>query len=98
MLFSAHICHPSLANDNCSGMALLTHAGGAAQSRQTRYSYRFLFAPGTIGASPGLLAATRPDVERIKHGLVVSCVGDGGGPTYKKSRRGDATIDRAMAR
>lgn len=49
-LFSAHICHPSLANDNCSGLALLTHLAQEISSRRTRYSYRFLFAPGTIGA------------------------------------------------
>src|SRR5262249_54029802 len=34
--------------------------------------------------------------QRIKHGLVVSMLGDGGGPTYKKSRRGDSMIDRAV--
>ena len=59
------------------------------------YSYRFLFAPGTIGAI-AWLAANEARSARIKHGLVVSMVGDGGGPTYKKSRRGDAPIDCAM--
>jgi len=49
-LFSAHICHPSLANDNCSGVALLTHLAKRMAGVRTRYSYRFLFAPGTIGA------------------------------------------------
>ena len=52
--------------------------------------------PGTIGAI-AWLARNEHRVGRIRHGLVVSCVGDGGGPTYKKSRRGDAFIDRAMA-
>jgi len=95
VLLSAHVCHPSLANDNCSGLALLTHFAETLAHRQTRYSYRFLFAPGTIG-SITWLARNESMVDRIKHGLVVSCVGDGGGPTYKKSRRGDAQIDRAM--
>jgi aminopeptidase-like protein len=94
-LFSAHICHPSLANDNCSGLALLTLLAGRLASHKTRYSYRFLFAPGTIGAI-AWLARNEHQVARIRHGLVVSCLGDGGGPTYKKSRRGDAMIDRAM--
>lgn len=94
-LLSAHICHPSLANDNCSGVALLTHLAKRMAKMRTRYSYRFLFAPGTIGAITWL-ARNEKRSERIKHGLVVSMVGDGGGPTYKKSRRGDATIDRAM--
>jgi aminopeptidase-like protein len=94
-LFSAHICHPSLANDNCSGLALLTLLAERLAPLRTRYSYRFLFAPGTIGAI-AWLARNEDRVSRIRHGLVVSCVGDGGGPTYKKSRRGDAFIDRAM--
>src|SRR5882724_5457754 len=94
-LLSAHVCHPSLANDNCSGVALLTHLAKRISGLRTRYSYRFLFAPGTIGAITWL-ARNEDRVHRIKHGLVVSMVGDRGGPTFKKSRRGNADIDRAM--
>jgi aminopeptidase-like protein len=95
-LLSAHVCHPSMANDNCSGVALLTHLAKRIASLQTRYSYRFLFAPGTIGAITWL-ARNENNIQRLKHGLVISMVGDGGGPTYKKSRRGDAKIDQAIA-
>jgi aminopeptidase-like protein len=95
VLLSAHICHPSLANDNCSGIALLTYLASRISTIKTRYSYRFIFAPGTIG-SIAWLALNERIVSRIKHGLVVSMVGDGGGPTYKKSRRGDARIDQAV--
>jgi aminopeptidase-like protein len=95
VLFSAHICHPSLANDNCSGLALLTELARSLAPIRTRYTYRFLFAPGTIGAITWL--ARNPDaVKRVRHGLVVSCVGDRGNPTYKRSRRGTAVVDRAM--
>jgi aminopeptidase-like protein len=94
-LLSAHVCHPSLANDNCSGIALLTLLAKRMMGLRTRYSYRFLFAPGTIGAITWL-SRNEEHVGRIKHGLVVSMVGDGGGPTYKKSRRGDCAIDRAV--
>jgi aminopeptidase-like protein len=96
VLLSAHICHPSLANDNCSGLALLTMLARALGRRPTRHTYRFVFLPGTIGAITWL-ARNEAVTSRIKHGLVVSCLGDGGGPTYKKSRRGDALVDRAMA-
>ncbi|MHC2336528.1 aminopeptidase-like protein [Bradyrhizobium sp. USDA 4454] len=95
VLLSAHVCHPSLANDNCSGLALLAELLNHIAQMRTRYSYRFLFAPGTIGAITWL-ARNEHRVHHIKHGLVVSMVGDGAGPTYKKSRRGDAEIDRAM--
>jgi aminopeptidase-like protein len=94
-LLSAHVCHPSLANDNCSGIALLTHLARKMVGFPTRLSYRFLFAPGTIGAI-AWLASNEGRTQRVKHGLVVSMVGDGGGPTYKRSRQGDAAIDRAM--
>jgi len=96
VLLQAHTCHPSLANDNCSGIALLTHLAAAMAPLKTRYTYRFVFAPGTIGAITWL-ARNQPGAKRIKHGLVLSCVGDGGGPTYKRSEKGDAAIDRVMA-
>jgi aminopeptidase-like protein len=95
-LLSAHICHPSLANDNCSGLALLAILGAQLRSRPRRYSYRLIFAPGTIGAI-AWLARNEAIAKRIRHGLVVSGVGDAGGPTYKRSRRGNSKIDRAMS-
>jgi aminopeptidase-like protein len=97
VLFSVHTCHPSLANDNCSGMALLALLAGAMAKVKTRYTYRFLFAPGTIGAITWL-ARNGEAAKRIKHGLVMSCVGDRGGFTYKRTRRGNARIDRVMTR
>lgn len=96
ILLSAHVCHPSLANDNCSGLALLTCLAEQVAKIRTRYTYRFIFAPGTIGAIVWL-ARNEHLVQRIANGLIVSCVGDRGGPIYKRSRRGDSAIDRAMA-
>jgi aminopeptidase-like protein len=95
VLLSAHICHPQLANDNCSGLALLTHLAMRLRQRRNHYTYRFLFAPGTIGAITWL-ARNEEKVAGVKHGLVLSCVGDKGGPIYKKSRQGDVLMDRAM--
>lgn len=96
VLITTHVCHPSLANDNCSGIALLAHLARRLKGARTRYTYRFLFAPGTIGAV-AWLARNRERLGRVRHGLVVSGLGDGGAPTYKRSRRGDAPIDRVMA-
>ncbi|MFQ0812792.1 aminopeptidase [Brucella anthropi] len=95
-ILSAHLCHPSLANDNCSGLALLTHLGAVLQSRRTRLTYRLLFGPATFGAL-AWLQQNEAHLEKVRHGLVLSCVGDAGGPNYKRSRRGDAEIDRIMA-
>jgi aminopeptidase-like protein len=97
VLLSAHVCHPAQANDNCSGLSLLAHLGARLAKEKTRYSYRILFAPGTIGALTWLSRNETGAARRIKHGLVLSGVGDGGGLTYKKSRRGNSVIDRVMA-
>jgi aminopeptidase-like protein len=94
VLISCHCCHPSLANDNLSGIALATSLAEHLGSISRRYSYRFLFIPGTIG-SISWLARNEDQIDRIQHGLVVTCAGDPGDLTYKRSRRGDAEIDRA---
>ena len=96
VLISCHACHPSLANDNLSGLSVATFLAEFLASQDHRLSYRFLFIPGTIGAITWL-ARNRDHVERIRHGLVLTCIGDSGGFHYKKSRRGDAEIDRAAA-
>jgi aminopeptidase-like protein len=94
VLISCHSCHPSLCNDNLSGMALATFLARHLSQRKLRFSYRFLFIPGTIGAI-SWLCLNESSVHRIKHGLVVACVGDPGRLTYKKSRQGNAAIDQA---
>lgn len=96
VLFSCHTCHPSLANDNLSGLTVATFLAKFLSGRDLRYSYRFVFIPGTIGAITWL-ARNREAAGRIRHGLVLTCLGDAGGFHYKKSRQGNADIDRAAA-
>jgi aminopeptidase-like protein len=96
VLISCHTCHPSLANDNLSGIAVAVALARRLQAAPRRYTYRFVFAPGTIGAITWL-ARNRHRTGSIRHGLVLACLGDAGGFTYKRSRRGDAEIDRAVA-
>jgi aminopeptidase-like protein len=94
ILVSSHICHPSLANDNLSGVAVATFLARALAGTEHRYTYRFLFAPGTIGAITWL-ARNEALTSRIRGGLVLACVGDTGHIVYKRSRQGDSAIDRA---
>ncbi len=96
VLLSCHICHPSLANDNLSGIAIATFLAKHLSSSTTRYSYRFLFIPGTIG-SITWLALNEERAASIKHGLILACLGDAGGFSYKKSRMGNAEIDKAVS-
>ena len=93
VLFSAHVCHPSLANDNLSGIAVATELVRALESLEhRRYTYRFLFAPGTIG-SITWLSRNHEIVPRIRHGLVLTGLGGPGRLVYKRTRRGDRPID-----
>ena len=96
VLISVHICHPSLANDNLSGIAVATALAKSLAARDRWLSYRFLFVPGTIGVITWL-AQNKEAAKHVCHGLVLTCVGDESGFHYKKSRRGDAEIDRAMS-
>jgi aminopeptidase-like protein len=95
VLISCHICHPSLANDNLSGIALAATLAKYLKRVSLRYSYRFLFIPSTIG-SITWLSLNKDRLCNIKNGLVLAGVGDQGRCTYKKSRRGDAEVDKAV--
>lgn len=96
VLFTTHACHPSMANDNLSGVVVLMALARVLQEIPRRYTYRLLWMPGTIGAITWL-AAHRDEVERVRHGLVLAGLGDAGDFTYKRSRRNDARIDQIVA-
>jgi aminopeptidase-like protein len=96
VLISVHCCHPSLANDNLSGIAVAIGLARRLMATPRRLSYRFVFIPATIG-SLAWLSRNEAILPRIRHGLVLTCLGDSGHFHYKQSRRGTATIDRAVA-
>jgi aminopeptidase-like protein len=96
-LVSAHVCHPSLSDDNLSGIAVATMlARRLLTGARPRLTYRFIFAPGTIGAITWL-AGNRHRAARIEHGITLSCLGDDHPFTYKRTVDGLHTIDRAVA-
>ena len=102
VLLSTHVCHPQMANDNLSGLVVMTALAAELAARPARrLTYRFLFAPGTIGAI-AWLATNAGAAARVRHGLVAAGLGDPGRFHYKRTRRGDAPIDyvvpRALAR
>ncbi len=96
ILLSAHICHPSLANDNLSSIVVATElARRLLEGPQPQHTIRVLFIPATIG-SITWLARNTATVDRVKHGLVLANLGDPGAIHYKKSRRDDTEINRAV--
>ncbi|WP_319502720.1 DUF4910 domain-containing protein [uncultured Draconibacterium sp.] len=95
VLISTHICHPSMCNDNLSGIVLTVFLAKFLSQLSLKYSYRFLFIPGTIG-SITWLSINEKNISNIKHGLVATCVGDTGKFTYKKTRRQNAEIDQIV--
>src|SRR6266545_734139 len=96
VLLSTHVCHPSLANDNLSGIAVSVALARHLAARPRRYSYRFIYAPGTIGAI-AWLARNRATVGRVRHGLTLVCLGDSSPFTYQRTLEGTTPIDRAVA-
>jgi aminopeptidase-like protein len=95
VLISAHACHPSLANDNLSSIAVAVELARHLAARPRRHTWRILFAPGTIGAL-AWLKNNEPRLDRLHAGLVLACLGDPGPSTYKRSRIANAAVDRAM--
>ncbi len=96
VLFSSHVCHPAMCNDNLAAVAIMAALARELRGRQNRHTYRFLFIPATIGAI-AWLSANRDKTRNIRHGLVGACLGDSGSFHYKKSRRGNAEIDRIVS-
>src|SRR5437879_11838922 len=87
VLITAHICHPSLANDNLSGIAVAAALAMRQSRLPRRLGYRFLFIPATIGAITWL-ARNEGQLAKIRYGLVLTCVGDPGQVHYKLKRSG----------
>jgi aminopeptidase-like protein len=96
ILFSTYCCHPSMANNELSGPVLAAHLARLVRRRapRPRFTYRFLFAPETIGAIAYLSRFGDRLKRRLAAGYVITCVGDPGAFTYKRSRRGGSLADR----
>ena len=96
VLVSAHVCHPSLCNDNLSGLAVATFLARSLLGTTPPLTYRFVFAPGTIGALTWL-ERNRERTSRIRGGLTLQCLGDRTPFTFKRTFSGDTVTDRAAA-
>ncbi len=96
ILVYTHTCHPALANDNASGIAVAAMLAEEALKSRPNLSYRFIFAPGTIG-SIAWLARNESRLPRVRGGLTIGLLGDRGPLTFKRSRRSTSEIDLIAA-
>lgn len=96
ILVYTHTCHPALANDNATGIAVAAVLAEEALKSSPNLSYRFIFAPGTIG-SIAWLARNEARLARVRGGLAIGLLGDRGALTFKRSRRGTSELDLIAA-
>ena len=94
ILLFAHCCHPSLANDNLSGIAVVVELARILSASSTRFTYRCVFAPAAIGCVTWL-SQNQSELSKVKLGMVAALLGDSGPLSYKKTLAGDTLIDRA---
>lgn len=99
IFFSTYVCHPSIANNELSGPVVAAALANYVQSLKNRhYSYRFVFAPETIGA----IAYTKNNLVELQRNVVaafnLTCIGDDRATSYLASRNGNLRVDRVAKR
>jgi len=97
ILFSTYICHPSLASNELSGPLVTTFLYEKVKEfKNLKYTYRFIFIPETIGSIYSLSVKGEHWKNNLTAGFVITCIGDDGKFTYKRSRIGNSVPDRAV--
>jgi len=97
ILLSTYICHPSLAHNELSGPLVAAFIyNQLKQKKNLKYTYRFVFVPETIGSIYMLSIYGEHWMKHMLAGFIITCIGDDGPFTYKKSRRGNAISDRVV--
>lgn len=96
IFLSTYICHPSMANNEISGIAVNTFmAKYLAKRTNLRHSYRFVFLPETIGSITYIYHNLKKMKKNIIAGFNLTCIGDERSYSYLPSRGGDALSDKA---
>jgi aminopeptidase-like protein len=97
ILFSTYICHPSLASNELSGPLVSAFIyNHLKKQKHLKYTYRFIFVPETIGSIYSLSVKGEYWKNNLTAGFVITCIGDDGKFTYKRSRIGNSLPDRAV--
>ena len=95
VLISTYVCHPSMGNNELSGMVVTTFAAKWLQSCKTlARTHRILFVPETLGSICYMNRNIDTMFARTVAGFNVTCIGDDRGYSYLSSRAGDTLADR----
>jgi aminopeptidase-like protein len=94
IFFSTYICHPSMANNEISGPAVMTFIASWLASQANRYTYRIIFIPETIGALTYLAQNLAILKQNVLAGFNITCVGDERAYSYIGSRYGNSLADK----
>ncbi len=95
LFFSTYVCHPSMGNNELSGVCMTTAlAKWLSAAKNHHFSYRIIFIPETIGSITYLSQNLSYMKKHVKAGFNVSCVGDDRVFSYLESRHGNTLADR----
>ena len=96
ILISTNICHPSMGNNETSGIVVTAElASWISRLNNRRYSYRIIFIPETIGSIAYIHKNFKKLKKNVKGGFVVVCVGRKGKISYLPSKTGNTLSDKA---
>lgn len=98
VVFTTYICHPMMANNELSGPAVAISLAQYIQSRENYYTYRFVFAPETIGSIWYLSQNLKSLKDNVVAGFVLTCLGDANSWGYIPSRSGMTIADKIIKR
>jgi len=94
IMFSTYICHPSMVNNELSGPVLATFLAKHIKQMDNYYTYRFVFAPETIGSLIYMSDKLNKLKENVKAGFILTCVGDDRDYSYLSSRYANTLADK----
>ena len=96
VLLSSYICHPSMANNECSGPSLLTFVAQEIMKKRRKYTYRVIFVPETIGTITYLHYNLSTLKENVIAGYNLSCVGDNRMYSFVASKNEDTLSEKVL--
>ena len=97
ILISTYLCHPSMANNECSGPAVSIFLQKYLKSLpKLKYSYRFIYIPETIGSITYLSRNYETLKKNVVAGINLSCVGDNYDYSFVQTRYGNTLTDKLL--